>query len=87
MPKGLITVEEDTFSGISAEEVIIPQGCSVIGHHAFSNNKALKYVVIPSSVTRIESNAFSGTGVTLLVPEGSKWVQWAEDQGIDVLEY
>ena len=87
LPKGLITVEEDAFSGISAEEVIIPQGCSAIEHHAFSNNKALKYVVIPSSMTRIESDAFSGTDVMLFVPAGSKWVQWAEDLGIDVLEY
>lgn len=87
LPKGLITVEEDAFSGISVEEVVIPQGCLTIGHQAFSNNKELKYIVIPSSVIKIEDDAFSGTDATLLIPEGSRWIELAKRLGMDVLEY
>lgn len=60
LPTGLREIEEEAFSGISAQAVIIPDGCVSIGAEAFANCENLLYVLIPSSVTEIAGNAFSG---------------------------
>jgi len=42
------------------ENIILPNGWTVISAEAFGNNKTIKNVFIPDSVTRIEESAFSG---------------------------
>ena len=42
----------------SNSEVIVPDGITVIGSSAFSNNQTITSVILPDSVTRIEDRAF-----------------------------
>ena len=54
-------------------KVVIPDGIEVIGEKAFENILTLKSVQLPSSLKRIEGQAFAATGlVTLRIPEGVK---------------
>ena len=48
----------------AAQNVVIPGGVSVIGEGAFDGNTSVRRVVIPDSVTRIESIAFRESGLT-----------------------
>ena len=41
-------------------EMVIPNGVTAIGHHAFNGCRGLVRVVIPDGVTNIGANAFSG---------------------------
>ena len=44
----------------NSEEVVIPNGVKSLGEKAFRNNKTMKTVRIPGSVTSIDINAFAG---------------------------
>lgn len=54
------------------EELIIPEGVTMIGAGAFSNCKNLKTVVLPKSLKYIEDRAFSDTNVERLYYNGTK---------------
>ncbi len=41
----------------------IADGTKIIGSNAFANCKAIRSLVLPNSVTTIESNAFAGSGI------------------------
>ena len=59
IPEGLVnegTIVTD-YTG-TAEELIIPDGVTVIGEYAFTDNKTLKKVVLPQSTTVLENVAF-----------------------------
>ncbi len=43
--------------------VTIADGTKIIGSNAFANCKAIRSLVLPNSVTTIESNAFAGSGI------------------------
>ena len=60
LPAGLITIEEEAFSGLPCEAVIIPDGCTSIGPRAFADCASLVYAEIPSSVISIAEDAFDG---------------------------
>lgn len=60
IPEGTVTIEMEAFAGITAEAVVIPDSCLVIGNRAFADCPNLKYVQIPTSVTHIAKDAFSG---------------------------
>ncbi len=49
------------------EELVIAQGCEVVGTKCCHGFKSLKSVSVPDSVTEIESFAFSDTGLTAFV--------------------
>lgn len=44
-------------------EFRIPNGVMTIGEYAFENNKNIKKIVLPESVTRIETSAFNRTAI------------------------
>ena len=59
LPASTETVESEAFSNISAEAVIIPDGCTAIESKAFLNCVRLLYVRIPAEI-KIPVDAFSG---------------------------
>ena len=60
LPSGLVSIDDEAFAGIPAEEFVIPSGCTTIGARAFADCDSLKLVVMPDSVTNISSSAFDG---------------------------
>ncbi len=54
------------------EELIIPEGVTMIGSSAFSNCKRLKVVVLPKSLKYIEERAFNETEIERLYYNGTK---------------
>lgn len=79
LPAALTAVSEEAFIGVSASEVVIPEGCTSIGARAFADCANLESVTIPASVTDIAEDAFSGcSGVTVTTPAGSAAAQMFE---------
>ena len=62
LPAGLKRIGAWAFSGSSAEIVMIPEACTEIEEWAFSNMQNLREITIPSSVTVIGENVFTGSG-------------------------
>ena len=60
LPAYLSEIEDEAFEGIGAQMVVIPDGVTSIGSHAFAYCPNLVAVVIPDSVTNIDANAFDG---------------------------
>ena len=60
LPTELKTIEKEAFSGIIAQAVIVPDGCTTINARAFADCPNLLYVWIPKSVTSISEHAFDG---------------------------
>lgn len=57
------------------EQFVLPSQLSELSEQCFANNANLGgLVVVPKGVTSIKSNAFSGTGITVVVVEGSNTV-------------
>lgn len=72
LPSGLETIGSEAFVGISAAEVIIPDGVICISSRAFAVCCSLEYVFIPDSVTDIAEDAFEGsTGFTIICSDDS----------------
>ncbi len=55
----LKTIEEEAFEGLACEAIIIPDGCTSIGSHAFRNCRNLKYIRVPAGA-EIAPDAFEG---------------------------
>ncbi len=49
LPAGLKTIEEEAFSGIAAEIVLVPAGCEYIAPGAFANCPNLKTIIVPAN--------------------------------------
>lgn len=76
LPASLRAVADESFIGMAASEVIIPDGCASIGARAFADCENLTDVTIPASVAAIAADAFEGcTGVTITTPAGSAAAQ------------
>lgn len=58
IPSSVEAIGNYAFSSLSLEIVDIPNSIKTIGSYAFYNNKALKKIVLPSSVDSIGDNAF-----------------------------
>ena len=66
LPMGLTRIEDEAFCGISAQVIVLPEGCLSIGHNAFADCEALRYVVLPASQLEIARDAF-GAGTPELI--------------------
>ena len=69
LPSSMIIIEEEALPGTASEYVILPDQCSIIGPRAFANCRNLMFVYIPDSVTTIDSSAFQGCNIELLICE------------------
>ena len=58
LPSNVKIIEKEAFMGISVSVVEIPDGVTTIRSGAFKNCSSLKKIVIPSSVSVIESDVF-----------------------------
>lgn len=82
LPTSLTEIEDDAFSGIEAEYVVIPDTVTGIGTGAFADNKALQFVNIPDSLTP-GSDAFAGDdALVAFVTKDSAAEGWCEANGI-----
>lgn len=76
LPASLKAVSDESFVGMAASEIIIPDGCVSIGARAFADCANLTDVTIPASVTEIAEDAFAGcSGVTITTPASSAAAQ------------
>ena len=64
----------------------LPNQLTEIRSEAFADLPSVETVRIPASVTSIADDAFSGSDVIILAPEGSYAVQWAKDHEMDWIE-
>ena len=67
LPEGLRRIEEEAFSNLTCQAVIIPDGCTCIGEHSFAGCSSLTYIRIPSSVTGWDDNVFEGCSDNLII--------------------
>ena len=58
IPGSLTTIENTTFSSGNLSEIIVEEGTQTIGNKAFSGNRRLKKVVLPSTIDNIYSGIF-----------------------------
>ena len=82
LPKGLKTIPQDMFlNDRSVSTVVIQKGTVSIESNAFYCS-GLKVITIPSSVTYIAEDAFTGcTLKTVYAEEGSYAYQWMRERG------
>ncbi len=55
------TGSSDQYRRFLLQEIILPEGCTVIGSYAFAHHRGLKKVTLPSTVTEIGDYAFYST--------------------------
>lgn len=73
VPDGVREIGEGAFWGCDIESVRLPQGVRSIRSEAFMNCRSLKTIDLPESVTTIEVEAFSGSGLRAIhLPNGIK---------------
>ncbi len=60
VPKGVRTIGECAFSGMSIKSILLPDSLCFIGKHAFSDCRNLESIIIPKSVDVIREGCFDG---------------------------
>ena len=84
LPASLTAIEEESFAGVSAELIEIPQNVEIIGPNAFANS-SIRVVVFNCSSCDISDDAFSGcTGVRFVCDAESAMASWAHSYGFAV---
>ena len=82
LPASLNEIHTEAFYGAaSLDEVIVPDGATIIGERAFAGS-SLKAITIPMSVTQIAEDAFDGCeGMTISGYMGSYAQAYAGEHG------
>ncbi len=70
IPGGVKEISSGVFKGCNLTEINIPYGITYIGNNAFAECK-LSDVVIPDTVTQIESGAFDCPNITITIPDSA----------------
>lgn len=66
LPEQLKVLEAEAFSGVSAQAIIIPEGCTTIGPKVFANCPNLIYICVPASVNIVDEHAFDECSPALI---------------------
>ena len=83
IPTSTSTICEEAFSGIGAEEVILPNSILVVETGAFACNEQLLLVVVDNPTTEFFGDVFyQSPNVVILCEAGSKAEQYAEEHNI-----
>ena len=61
LPKNITEITDSSFMNTGASCVVLPDGAKKIGISAFAQNRSLTEIYIPSTVTTIENDAFTGS--------------------------
>ena len=69
-------IEAEAFTGISAQQVVIPAGTLSLGERAFADCGSLLIAVIPASVSEIADDAFAGTDIAVICTADSYAAAW-----------
>ena len=61
LPDALSVIMDEAFAGVTAQVIILPQGCETISERAFADCRALQYVFLPATIEgSFPRNAFDG---------------------------
>jgi hypothetical protein len=84
LPKFMVSIGAEAFARTGSQVIILPDGCTTIGSHAFYQAPVLKYVVVPASVKSIATDGFDGlpSGTKVLVQPGSYAARFCNKYGI-----
>ena len=74
LPETLIRIGTDVFEGTSITAIKLPGHLEIIDGYAFAHTAGIRSVVIPASVTTIESSVFYGSSLEELYIENSSIV-------------
>lgn len=81
LPVDLKDIEEETFGyTLSLGEVDVAFGTETIGSKAFVNS-GLSKIYIPATVSYIAPDAFDGTNVSIVTPDGTYAKEFADEHG------
>ena len=82
VPAMLKTIGDEAFMGAAAQQITLPAGARSIGSKAFADCGNLLIAVIPASVISIAGDAFDGSDVAVICPNGSYAADWCEGHHI-----
>ena len=87
LPKGIKTIDENTFEKTKATTVIIPTGCTSIKAGAFRNS-GVRTVYVPETVTTAADDAFDGCQRIIFILDAaeSDFADYAKQKGHLVVE-
>ena len=67
LPQSITEVATESFAGIAAQVVVLPEECTAISPRAFADCPNLEYLIVPSgSAIEIAEDAFAGSDVTII---------------------
>lgn len=76
-------IKAEAFLGTPVQQVIVNDGCQIIGSCAFAHCNALVRVVLPESIIEIAEDAFTGcNSLTIVGHDGSYAIEYAKRQRI-----
>jgi hypothetical protein len=82
VPAMLKTIGDEAFMGAAAQQITLPAGARSIGSKAFADCGNLLIAVIPASVNSIAGDAFDGSDVAVICPNGCYAADWCDDHHI-----
>ena len=84
IPTSVKSIESSAFSYCGLQRLILPEGVQSIHNLAFENNRKLRYIQIPDTVTQISPSAFEGCSDDLIIGghTGSYAEIYADNTGI-----
>jgi len=83
LPNNTQIIANEAFSGTPVQQVIVNDGCQVIGSGAFAHCTDLVRIVLPESVLEIAEDAFLDcNSLTIIGHDGSYAMEYAKRQGI-----
>ena len=84
IPTAVKVIADETYRGIAAKRVKLPEGTTKISAYAFADCPNLKQIYIPEGCTYIATTAFNGvTNLTIYGVEGSYAEYIADKRGYD----
>jgi hypothetical protein len=87
LPSSLQEIGESAFENTAAETIVISDSTAIIGERAFVENRLLRTVHIPSSVTYMGEHTFEGSlNVKIIGDENSYAAAWALLHHVDFLQ-